>query len=98
MRPGSDAHGPRGPDLIVDGFEFQVVVEYLNPAVAPISDINVALGIGRYGVREVELALARPSRPDGRDESPVFVVLDDSGVAISIRDKDASGGVPSHVG
>ena len=60
MRSGGDADGPRSADVVVDGFEFEVVVEDLNAAVAAVAHIDIALGIHGQGVGKVELAGRRP--------------------------------------
>src|ERR1017187_4710474 len=98
MRSRGNAEGPRGADLVVDRLELQVVVENLNAAVAPVSHVDVALGVHRDRVRKVELAGRGTPRPHGFDESPVLVVLHDPGVAIAIGHEDISGGVPGHIG
>jgi hypothetical protein len=48
---------PAAPDI--DGElaqEFAVAVEYLNPVIAAIGDIDIAVGVGRDRMRGVELA------------------------------------------
>src|ERR1700693_3305063 len=98
MRARRDANGPRSADLVIDRAQHQVAVEDLDPPVAAVGDINIALSVGRDRVRRVELIRLISARPNRFDESPVLVVLDSPGVAIAVGDIDIPGRVPSHIG
>src|SRR5207247_7100364 len=66
--------------------------------VASVSDVNVALCVGRDCVREIELASLRSFGPHRRDVSPVLVIFDNPRIAISIGDENVPGGVPRYIG
>src|SRR5712691_7983887 len=98
--PRCDTDRPGSADARPNRAKHQVVVKDLNPAVSPIADINVALGVSRDGVRRAELSglLALHTAAKGLDESAVLVVFHDPRVAIAIGDEDVSRGVPSDIG
>src|SRR5579859_2228894 len=98
MRSGSDTYGPRRSHLVINCLGLKIVIEDLDASIASISDVNVSLGIGRHGVRKVELAGLGTLGPNGRDVSSVLVVLHYARVAITIGHEYISARIPSHVG
>src|SRR5262249_19194110 len=98
MGPRRNAKRPGSANLVIDRLELQIVVEDLDSAVTSVPNINVALRVGRDGVRKIELAPLRSLGANRRDVSPVLVVLDDPRIAISVGDENIPGGVPRDIG
>src|SRR6266852_1683449 len=98
MRAGRDANGPGGAHLVIDRAQHQIAVEDLDSPVAPVGNIDVALGVGCDGVRRVELIGLISAGSNRLNESPVLVVLDHSRIAVAVGDVDISSGVPSDIG
>src|ERR1051326_2183108 len=97
MWSGRNAEFPWRSDIVVNGLEFQVVVENLNAPVTAIRHVGIPFSIHRHRMREVELPRLRSFRSGLRDESSVLVVLHNPRVAIAVGDKDIAVGVPAYV-
>src|SRR5262245_12017531 len=55
MGARADADGPGSADVVVDLEQLQIAIEDLNASVLTIRDVDVALGVGRDRMRDVEL-------------------------------------------
>src|SRR3954447_7351261 len=98
MRSRRNADGPGRADIVVDGLELQVVIEDLYAAVAPVADVDVALGVRGDRVRQVELPGRRAFRPGRLQKAPVLVILDHTRAAVPVGHEDIPGSVPRNVG
>ncbi len=98
MRARADAHRPRRADVVVDGAQHEIAVEHLDAAVLPIGDVDVALGVGRDRVRDVELIRLGAAGPHRLDEAPVLVVLRDARVDVAVGHVDVALRIPRDVG
>src|ERR1035437_3031837 len=96
--PGGDAHGPGRPHPIVDGLEGEVVVEDLNAAVGAVADVDVAFGIRRHGMRQIQLAGRPALAAHRRDEASILAVLNHARIAVAVGDENVPRRVPGHVG
>src|SRR5271167_3135382 len=98
MRPGRNADRPGSTHIQVRFLELAAVIENLNSPVAPVANVDIALRVGREGVRRIELSGLGASRSPGLDEHTVLVELRDARVAIAIRNENVACGIPRHVG
>src|SRR5262249_10233 len=97
-RSWGNTNRPRSANLVIDRLEFQIVVEDLDPPVAAISHVNVALRVRCNCVRQVELAALRTFGANRRDVPPLLVVLHDPRITVPVGDENVAGGVPCDVG
>src|ERR1035437_9440160 len=97
VRPGRDADRPRGAYIGDLALKAALVIEDLNPAVAAIRYVHVAARIDGDGERQVELALSRPARAPGLEETPVTVEFRDARVAESIGHEDVARRIPCDI-
>src|SRR6266404_1776225 len=90
LRPRRDADRPGSTNAGPHRAQREIVVKNLNPAVPPIANINVALGVGRNRVRRAELPgfLSLHAAADGLDEPAFLVILHDPRVAITVGHKN----------
>ena len=72
--------------------------EDLYPAIAAVSDVDIALRVRRDRVRGIELAGPGAPGSHGGDESSVLVILHNPRIAIAIGDEDIAGCIPGHIG
>ena len=85
VAPGRDAERLRRPDIGELRLEVPVAVEDLNPLVAAVAYIDVALRIDSDRAGGAEIALLGALGAPGFDEHAVLVELGDAGVAVARR-------------
>src|SRR5712692_4610848 len=98
VRARGYADGPWRADIEVHRLKFTVVIEDLNPAVFPVADVYVPLGVRGDRVHGMKLAGLRPSGAPGLDEFSVLVELRDARIVVAIGDEDVSIRIPRDVG
>src|ERR1035437_4458661 len=94
---GGNADRPRGAYIGALPLKAAFVIEDLNPAVAAIGYVHVAARIGGEGERQIELALPRPARAHGLQDTPVTVEFRDARVAESIGHEDVARRIPCDI-
>src|SRR5262249_46186549 len=102
VRAGRDADGHRRADVRDLRLHVAVAVEYLDPLVAGVGDVDVALGVEDDAADGAELAGLAAARSPGLDEVAVLVELRHARVADpgvrAVGDVDVAGLVPRDVG
>src|SRR5215469_16083900 len=94
----TDAHRLCIAEVRKRGLEDAVVVKHLDPSVAAIAGVDIALRVHRNTQNVGELAGACASFAPGLQKSAVLIELCDARVAGAIGDEYVACGVPCHVG
>src|SRR5262249_10952756 len=100
-RSRRDADRHRRSDAGDLRLQVAVAVEYLNPVVAGVGDVDVPLGVEHDAVDRVELARLAAAGSPRFDEVAVLVQLRDPRIAgrlaRAVRDVDVAGPIPRDI-
>src|SRR6266481_5951654 len=96
--PGSNADGPRSADVGPLFEKIPVIIEDLYPVIFPVARVLIALRVRSNGVYGVKFSRFSPSLAPGLYPVTVFVILHDARIAVSVRKKTVTGGIPGDVG
>src|SRR5262245_47099300 len=101
MLTGGDADRVRRADVGDLRLHRAVAVEHLDPLVAGVRDVDVALGVERDAVERAELTRLAAAESPRLDEMSILVELRDARVAARRRDAvgdvDVAGAIPRNV-
>src|SRR5260370_30301155 len=95
---GSNADCPRSADIGPLFQKIPVIIEDLYPVIFSVARVHIALRVRGNGVYGVKFPRFSPFPAPGLYPVTVFVILHDARIAVSVRKKTVTGGIPGDVG